>query len=284
MSKMAIAYGMKRKKMADGGTTDDAQPTAADLIVKGAGFGPNAGPKPSPKPRPSGTAMSRGGDINQDSGETGFEKGVHTANYEGPGSSMSGSLVRSKTSVPKDIRVRTAKDEAKRVLSEMRGIKPNLPMAEGGQITDNYQSDYLYRDTPDLADHEKESGFLAHEGNTQRPNDAAMLEDDKDLNQHGEEDCGPYGAMAHGGDIVDRVMAKRYSEGGKVANATPITAGFKPDEFDDLVLRDGLSSNYGDDDNSGDALGNEREDADRRDIVSRIMASRAKRDRMPRPA
>lgn len=94
-------------------------------------------------------------------------------------------------------------------------------------------------------------------------------------------------------DLVNRIMHKRsqsfsgldrYSEGGKVANATPIVAGFKPNEFDDLVLRDDLKSSYGDDDNSGDALGNAQEDKDRKDIVARIMASRRKKDRLPSPA
>lgn len=80
-----------------------------------------------------------------------------------------------------------------------------------------------------------------------------------------------------------------YSEGGKVANQehgenNNELAGFSPNEFDDLVLRDDLESTYGDDDNSGDNLGNAQEDEDRKDIVSRIMASRKKKDRMPNPA
>lgn len=82
---------------------------------------------------------------------------------------------------------------------------------------------------------------------------------------------------------------KGLSEGGKVANQehgenNNELAGFSPNEFDDLVLRDDLESTYGDDDNSGDNLGNAQEDEDRKDIVSRIMASRKKKDRMPNPA
>jgi hypothetical protein len=74
------------------------------------------------------------------------------------------------------------------------------------------------------------------------------------------------------------------SEGGRVANQDEIEAGFSPNEFDDLHLRDDLESSYSDDDNAGDALGNKQEDEDRRDIVARIMASRRKKDRLPNPA
>lgn len=85
------------------------------------------------------------------------------------------------------------------------------------------------------------------------------------------------------GGVVDRVMKKRYSEGGRVANTDELTADFDPMEFDYLHLRDDLEfSETGD--NSGDFLGDEQEDEDRRDIVSRVMRSRAKQDRMPNPA
>ena len=181
---------------------------------------------------------------------------------------------------------------------------------------------------------EKASGFLDHEGNTQRPNEMAVSEDERKLGQHGAKEQGPIPApheneydmvdrimnkksedlssldrYAMGGelaghignegyvddeqDMVDRIMYKRskdfsdldrYSEGGKVANQDETTAGFSPNEFDDLHLRDDLSSSYGEDDNSGDALGNDQEDEDRKDIVARIMASRRKKDRLPSPA
>jgi hypothetical protein len=98
-----------------------------------------------------------------------------------------------------------------------------------------------------------------------------------------------------GDSIVHRIMSKafkeegepeeqNFSEGGQVANDTEELADSRPNEFDDLVLRDGLSSDFGDDDNSGDELGNEQEEKDRHDIVARVMRSRAKKDRMPRPA
>lgn len=91
------------------------------------------------------------------------------------------------------------------------------------------------------------------------------------------------------GGMVDRIMAKKYSEGGKVANerqgdSTDVmpTAGDAPNEFDDLALRDDLEF-HDTGANSGDELGNAQEDEDRRDIVSRVMRSRAKRDRLPNP-
>lgn len=86
-----------------------------------------------------------------------------------------------------------------------------------------------------------------------------------------------------GEDLVARIMTK-MSKGGQVANESEPEADSMPAEFDDLALRDDLESHYGDDDNSGDELGNAQEDEDRKDIVSRIMSSRRKKDRNPRPA
>ena len=80
-------------------------------------------------------------------------------------------------------------------------------------------------------------------------------------------------------DMVGRIMARRMSEGGKVANTDEPTADFMPNEFDDLHLRDDLEQNYTAA-NSGDELSDDQEDADRHDIVSRIMASRRKRPGM----
>lgn len=190
---------------------------------------------------------------------------------------------------------------------------------------------------------EEKSGFVDHEGDDVKRNGMAMEEDDRMLNQHGEDEMGPDGVwMADGGDtdmpdestptfsapaasgggggggmgsimkmlpmlamaaaeggmveggqddkhmddMVGRVMAQRqrmYSKGGKVANDTPITADFKKNDFDDLAMRDDLEYEYTGK-NSGDEIGNEGEDGRRKDIVSRIMKSRAKKDRNPRPA
>lgn len=106
----------------------------------------------------------------------------------------------------------------------------------------------------------------------------------------------PEPKYAHGGDVDGTHMCKgsgclhashggmaHYSEGGKVANEDLPIADDMPAEYDDLHLRDGLEEHYTGK-NSGDEIGNEHEDERRSDIVSKIMHSRKKKDRMPRPA
>ncbi len=95
------------------------------------------------------------------------------------------------------------------------------------------------------------------------------------------------GGLIDHDDVVDRVMRKRYSEGGRVANGgdddLETLADSAPREFDDLALRDELeSSNSGA--NAGDFLGNKQELDDRRDIVARVMRQRSMKQRNPRPA
>lgn len=84
-------------------------------------------------------------------------------------------------------------------------------------------------------------------------------------------------------DMIERILAQHFSEGGKVANETEMSADHDPNQFDDLVLRDDLESDYTGE-NSGDEIGNEQEDEDRDDIVARFMRSKAKKGQMPRPA
>lgn len=98
--------------------------------------------------------------------------------------------------------------------------------------------------------------------------------------------------MSCGGEMEDsptikRIM-KKYSKGGMVANGGDDDANeladSDPAEFDDLALRDELESTYGNDNNSGDALGNARTDEDNHDTVSRIMRQRKMRQSNPKPA
>lgn len=89
-------------------------------------------------------------------------------------------------------------------------------------------------------------------------------------------------------DMVGHIMKKRahkMSRGGQVANDVGMgaSADLEDNQFDDLVKRDDLESSYTGA-NSGDEIGDAREDADRRDIVAMIMKSRKKKDRLPRPA
>lgn len=136
-----------------------------------------------------------------------------------------------------------------------------------------------------FVEEEEASGMQPHEGNDVKHDAMAMEEDDLDLNQHGEEDNGPMGAYANGG-MIGRIMAKRYSKGGQVANDVGVAESDKlPAEYDDLVLRnDDMEDADYTGANSGDEIGNKGEDERRKDIISRIMASRAKKDRLPRPA
>lgn len=126
---------------------------------------------------------------------------------------------------------------------------------------------------------EMESGYLPDPEEHEVDDEPAISEDDKSLNQY----------MAHGGDIVDHIMKKRQmmSEGGRVANGgedeLSDMADGKPNNFDDLSLRDDLeSTNSGA--TAGDFLGNEQEDEDRSDIIGRIMRQRSMKQRNPRPA
>lgn len=82
-----------------------------------------------------------------------------------------------------------------------------------------------------------------------------------------------------------RSMAKGYSKGGMVANDTGdgASADLQDNQFDDLVLSDDLDFNYTGA-NSGDDVGNETHDEEDHDVVSQIMKSRKKKDKLPRPA
>ena len=101
--------------------------------------------------------------------------------------------------------------------------------------------------------------------------------------EHGGQVEEPAAGSGFSDDMVDRIMKHQYSKGGMVANDTPPVADFEENEFDDLVLRDDLDF-HETGSNSGDLIGNDQEDEDREDILNRIMKSRAKKDRMPRPA
>lgn len=95
--------------------------------------------------------------------------------------------------------------------------------------------------------------------------------------------------MAEGGEvkeddgsegIVDRIM-KRFAKGGDVGE--PV-ADFEKNDFDYLDQADPGADADDTGASSGDEIGDEQEDEDRDDVVGRIMKSRAKKDRMPRPA
>jgi hypothetical protein len=176
------------------------------------------------------------------------------------------------------------------------GMCPNCGYAEGGMLTkDGYQSENSKPHQTDPMKVEPQNEWDEepfHVPSSSHENEMAKEEDDRDLNQHGEMEEGPYaqgGMLTEDGyqseedeeDMVGRVMKERqkcFSEGGKIANSDELTAGFEPNEFDDLHLRDGLESHYTGE-NSGDELSDAEEDKRRKDIVSFVMASRKKRPR-----
>ena len=185
-------------------------------------------------------------------------------------------------------------------------------MAEGGMI-DGHQASGKVDTRPDLKDHEGDSGFVSHKDCAKCNNDAAMSEDKRSLGEHGAHEEGEQGggqgfhgesfegnpgdkhdeyqSEAHDEDMVGHIMKQRqqhFSKGGEVANEDhghndDKLAGFSPNEFDDLSLRDDLEFSETAK-NSGDEDGDAREDKDRNDIISQIMKSRKKKDRLPNPA
>ena len=185
-------------------------------------------------------------------------------------------------------------------------------MAEGGMI-DGHQASGKVDTRPDLKDHEGDSGFVSHKDCAKCNNDAAMSEDKRSLGEHGAHEEGEQGggqgfhgesfegnpgdkhdeyqSEAHDEDMVGHIMKQRqqhFSKGGEVANEDhghndDKLAGFSPNEFDDLSLRDDLEESETAK-NSGDEDGDAREDKDRNDIISQIMKSRKKKDRLPNPA
>lgn len=151
---------------------------------------------------------------------------------------------------------------------------------------------------------EEEYGYRPMPQDREKMDHRAMMEDDRMLNQHGKHEEGamdmeednepehermvshPVENQSDHEDMVGRIMKSRmkhYSEGGRVANDTPMKADLEDNQFDDLVKDDDLEGHYTGA-NSGDEIGDEREDEDRRDIVKRIMKQRKMRDRNPVPA
>jgi hypothetical protein len=163
-------------------------------------------------------------------------------------------------------------------------MKKKKKMADGGEVSPQPTSSATVdpKKASDMASSMKKAFGYA---------DGGEVDDDFAKAEEPPEKPAPItGAYAHGGmmdddDLVMRIMKKRYSKGGMVANDTPITADFEKNDFDMLAL-DGEDFAPADETgaNSGDELGDDREDEDRHDIVSRIMKSRAKKDRLPRPA
>lgn len=267
MMSFAVAHAMKKKakKMADGGSVPEPDPKNAAAMQKGAMSSGTPSWDEIKKNVSEGLGMAEGGNANY-SGNPGHSreniKGVHQDKASGGGMSSAGAQVRSMHRKSMGEGVLASHEALKsnavsaheKVLSEMQSMKkPNL-MAEGGDVMDEHEMEML--------------------------------------NQMGDKDEGA-GDMDSIHPMIQKIMMSRmkgYSEGGKIANEhsgestdEPTFAKESGNEFDDLALDDDLEEHYTGA-NSGDELGDEQEDHDRHDIVMRVLKSRAKKDRMPRPA
>lgn len=85
--------------------------------------------------------------------------------------------------------------------------------------------------------------------------------------------------------MIDKIMKQRkgYSKGGQVANdvGEGEDADMEPNQFDDLVKEDELEAHYP----GSEEIGDEQEDMDRHDMISKIMKDRKmKKNHNPRPA
>jgi hypothetical protein len=156
------------------------------------------------------------------------------------------------------------------------GMRKKTHYADGGKVKTTHTDDLGVGDEMSMFGHNMD---VTKEEDRKKYQSIKQISDETNLPKY-EEGGEVHDALKN--DFVDRIMKKMSP--GQEANSTPPIADEMPAEYDDLVLDDNLESTYGDDDNSGDALGNAQEDEDRRDIVSRIMDSRKKKDRNPRPA
>lgn len=134
-------------------------------------------------------------------------------------------------------------------------MKRSQRMAKGGEV-------------------KKESKVLT----PQQVNGASLKDIEPHMSKYAE------GGEVHEEDMIARLMHKHMmSKGGMIANDDEPIADEEPAQYDDLALDDHLSEHYTEE-NSGDEVGDEDQDARDADLISKIMKSRAKKDRLPRPA
>lgn len=304
---MAIAYQMKKKKKCHGGEmmADGGEPYSSFAKgVKDAFMGDQAKasvPSPSPEKKPHekdlnpATSNMKKAFNTPGYADGGGVRGVHKSHHRGSGESMAGYSSReahkSKNGpldADKEIFNDYAKAEHKRVHGEIKDMKHHdrKYMAEGGFIKEEKASGYEPMPHP-----------CENCGHTNKI-------DSRMLNQHGADEVGAEGMdedsehhmdrkVSHPvenqddhEDMVGHIMKKRmkhYSHGGKVANDTPPIADSESADYDDLVKDDDLEF-HETGKNSGDEIGDAQEDEDERDMISSIMRSRKKKDKMPRPA
>jgi hypothetical protein len=159
-------------------------------------------------------------------------------------------------------------------------------MAEGGYIGSYQSKDKPEIDGDLMPEAHLEQELAEHVAHMDAPDSHV---EHAVMNQMGAEDEGA-GDMDMIHPMVMKIMmgrAKGYSKGGMVANedqgesasVPDEMAKDKPNEFDDLALRDDLEFDSSGA-NEGDEHGDAAEDHDRADIIARVLKSRAKRDKM----
>lgn len=257
---LAIAYNMKRKakKMANGGHAHD------ERCAEG--------------------CYAEGGNVldssHRSDNERGINKVAYTSRSHNAGTSEAGAALKPSFSLGDEHDSDVAKMKHRKVLQEMKSSPRPKLMANGGPLTADDVPEAPRKNAEEMQRGALQSGPTMAE---------AMHSIRKAFGS--DEDTQTAEGYAMGGDVVDRIIAKRknmYSEGGQIANGgdddLDKMADGDPNNFDDLALRDGLSSSYGHDDNSGDALGNAQEAEDREDIIARIMRQRKMKQHNPSPA
>lgn len=253
---LAIAYNMKKKakKMAEGGHVRPASDQPCDEHME------------------TGCKMCHGGEY----AGGGDVKGVHkpiSDDYQGTSEAgVHASRVKTPMNMwePEEHKA-IAKDAHGEVMREMQSMRGQnrQNLAEGGDVEDTADDTVDPSPSPTPMPHPVVDPDKAH-----KMQQAFM-------------------AYAEGGDVeeddmVSRIMHKRGSKVGygPLANDTGngARADLEPNQFDDMVLDDHLD---GEADytgaNSGDEIRDEGEEERRSDIVSKIMASRRKKDRLPNP-
>lgn len=244
MSKFAIAHAMKKKRMAKGGEVQGVHKSDMEIDA----------PEDKKEKKWAGESSA----------------GRHLSEQDLYGSDS----------------VKKAKGQHHRVLGEMKSMpKPNLEgLAEGGEV----KSAEMGKESPmskgdmydDLVDRIMMHKQYSEGGEVQDDTGAGQDVNAEAIRNAGQGQDPDAEKNRNSGQGQD---PKYYSRGGKVSNRTPVAADFEPNQFDDLVLDDDMDFSYTGD-NSGDEIGNEQEDEDRHDIVSRMMKSSRKKDRNPRPA
>lgn len=172
------------------------------------------------------------------------------------GTSVAGKYVRSG-------QISKAKDIAKSKVHELQQDKQDRRnLAEGGQITDNYNSPSTRMHQTHDGDVDPQDNMTAmHQGNAVRDNESAEAEAERKLNQHGAHEEGRQGNEGHyaeggqitdnyadtedgdGLDMVGQIMAQRqqeYAEGGE-AKYTPAYFEKQAKQTDEMHAKRGTS-------------------------------------------